>query len=381
MTNKESIQKIKAEIKEGMRLTKCKKCGCMGETLDKLLASFSLIKIKESSELIQNIKAWLKKMKPVKYACIGCEHCFPAAAMNILTENFASLTQPASLCCNFKVKEDIWPPVAGEYFAICKGSSCPVAVSTLASVALAETLAKMRPEGLCIVGKTETENIGIDKIIKNTITNPAIRYLIVAGQDSIGHYSGKTLLSLLEKGVNENMEVIESCGRRPILRNVTISEIETFREQVRVVDMIGCEDTKKLITQINKLSKEAVVTCECEESYESISSIQISTAPKILVGEPKKLKMDKAGYFVVILSPEKKTIIVEHYAYDNKLLHIVEGKESPSIYFTIIENGWITELSHAAYLGRELAKAELSLKYGFKYIQDKASGKVEENTQ
>jgi len=34
-------------------------------------------------------------------------------------------------------------------------------------------------------------------------------------------------------------------------------------------------------------------------------------------------------------------------------------------------------LSHAAYLGRELAKAEFSLKYGFKYIQDKSPGKME----
>ena len=41
-----------------------------------------------------------------------------------------------------------------------------------------------------------------------------------------------------------------------------------------------------------------------------------------------------------------------------------------SIYKTIIENGWISQLSHSAYLGRELAKAELSIKYKFKYVQD-----------
>ncbi len=72
---------------------------------------------------------------------------------------------------------------------------------------------------------------------------------------------------------------------------------------------------------------------------------------------------------------------MEHYAYNNKLLHVIEGKDAPSIYSTIIENGWLTELSHAAYLGSELAKAELSLKHRFKYIQDKAAGKVEDNTE
>ena len=51
------------------------------------------------------------------------------------------------------------------------------------------------------------------------------------------------------------------------------------------------------------------------------------------------------------------------------------------VIFTFIENGWLRELSHAAYLGRELAKAAFSLKYGSKYIQDKALGKAEKNTE
>ena len=177
------------------------------------------------------------------------------------------------------------------------------------------------------------------------------------------------------------MKVIESPGRRPILKNVSLSEVESFRKQVQVIDMIRCEDTKMIIDKIDELSEKVMSTCECKECSEPASSIQISSAPKILASSPKKLKMDKAGYFVVIPSLEKKIIVVEHYAYDNKLLHIVEGKDAPSIYLTIIENDWITELSHAAYLGRELAKAELSLKHGFKYIQDKAPGKVENNTQ
>jgi len=42
------------------------------------------------------------------------------------------------------------------------------------------------------------------------------------------------------------------------------------------------------------------------------------------------------------------------------------------IYWTIIENGWVCEMSHAAYLGKELTKAEMSMKLGFKYVQDKA---------
>jgi tetrahydromethanopterin S-methyltransferase subunit A len=71
-------------------------------------------------------------------------------------------------------------------------------------------------------------------------------------------------------------------------------------------------------------------------------------------------------------SKKNSTILVEHYSYDNKLLRKIEGKNGRDIYFTIINNKWVTELSHAAYLGKELIKAELSIKKGFKFVQDGA---------
>ena len=54
------------------------------------------------------------------------------------------------------------------------------------------------------------------------------------------------------------------------------------------------------------------------------------------------------------------------------LLHVVEGTTARALYLTIVANQWVSELSHAAYLGKELAKAELALQYGFKYVQDAA---------
>jgi tetrahydromethanopterin S-methyltransferase subunit A len=63
---------------------------------------------------------------------------------------------------------------------------------------------------------------------------------------------------------------------------------------------------------------------------------------------------------------------VEHYAYDNTLLRHIEGANARALYLTIIQNGWVSELSHAAYLGKELAKAELALTQGLPYVQDGA---------
>ena len=94
-----------------------------------------------------------------------------------LTRRFAST----------KGRKREWPFVPGKYFV--NAPSAPVAVTTLGSVELAAEVAKFPPDGLCIVGKVETENIGIEKIIKNILSNSAIRYLVCAGQEQIGRAS------------------------------------------------------------------------------------------------------------------------------------------------------------------------------------------------
>ncbi len=369
MAKKNPMSKIQSELQKGMSLQKCRKCGCMKETLENLLSSIPLLQAKGSSNLLKNIEHWLKQIEPTKYACLGCEHCYPAVAMNIFGQAFPE-SASESLRCAFEVREKTWPPVIGEFFVFCDGPGCPVAVSTLASVELAEKLAMIRPKELCIVGKTETENIGIEKVIKNTITNPTIRALLLAGKDSEGHYSGRTLLALWENGVDENMRVINSPGRRPILRNVSRQEVDIFRRQVKLVNMIGCEDEKTIVEKIKELSQEVITSRSCDECMEEIRPAQVVTVPVVQAQEPDKVEIDKAGYFVIIPQPEKSIITVEHYSYDNKLLRIIEGKDARSIYWTIIKNNWVSQLSHVAYLGKELMKAELSIRLRFKYVQD-----------
>lgn len=373
MTEKETLRKIRNELKSGIRLHKCRKCGCMKNALVDFRRALPLLKSGERPRPARAVKAWLAEMKPIEYACLGCKHCFGAEAANALAEAFPTGGQPAPKVSP-RARKDAWPPEPGEYFSFPKSLGRCVAVSSLASTALPEVMAKLKPEGLAIAGKTETENTGIDKLIRNTITNPAIRYLIVAGSESDGHFSGRTLLALSEKGVDQDMRVVGSPGKRPILKNVSSAEVEAFRKQVRVVDMIGCGNARLIADKIAELAKKKAPVCGCAEC--SAPVVRLPVIPQIKAGIPKTLKMDKAGYFVVIPSGRGGVMIVEHYGYDNKLLHVIEGKDAPSIYSAIIDKGWLSELSHAAYLGRELARAELSLKYGFTYVQDKAPGKI-----
>jgi len=357
-----TVSRIISELKKGISFAKCRKCGCMKEVLENLQLSQDFEK---ESKLI---KKWQKEMEDIKYSCLGCKYCYAAVAMNIFNSTFHNSARTQFTNDELKNRELNWPMIAGEYFAFCKGEGCPVAVSTLGSINLAETLAQRRPKDLCIVGKTETENIGIEKIIINTITNPTIRILIVAGKDSEGHYSGRTLLSLWKNGVDKNMRVIDSPGVHPVLKNVTREEIEFFRKQIKMVDMIGCEEPDIILRKINELARE--VTCLCSSvKYDTPS---VSIIQKYEAEEPAKIMMDPLGYFVIIPDYEKNIITVEHYSYDNKLQHIIQGKDARSIYYTIIKNDLISQFYHAAYLGKELEKAELSIKMRFKYVQDSA---------
>ncbi len=50
--------------------------------------------------------------------------------------------------------------------------------------------------------------------------------------------------------------------------------------------------------------------------------------------------------------------------------NIVRGKTAENVYSKIVEMRLVTRLDHAAYLGSELAKAEVAMKTGKEYIQD-----------
>jgi tetrahydromethanopterin S-methyltransferase subunit A len=324
------------------------------------------------AELSHIAVEFLGEMRQIQYDCLGCDPCYAAEVQNSFLHAFPSLANAAAnLSCEFgSSKAENWPPILGEYFIL--DSAAPVAVSTLGSVGLAQTLVNRKPFGLAIVGKTETENIGLDKIIKNTITNPAIRFLLIAGEEVDGHFAGQTLLALLDDGVDSHGRIKGAKGKHPVLRNVSPEEIESFRAQITAVDMIGCVDAAEIGAKIGELVKTIPEPCGCGQCG-CESTVEIASTPAILVQKSEGVvRMDKAGYFVIIPLRDKRRINLEHYDYNHTLLRVLEGDSAADIYKAIINNGWVTELSHAAYLGKELAKAELSLDFGFEYLQDGA---------
>jgi tetrahydromethanopterin S-methyltransferase subunit A len=276
-----------------------------------------------------------------------------------LTRTFAST----------KRKKAQWPFVLGKYFVI--DSAAPVAVTTLGSVDLAEKVSSFPPDGLCIVGKVETENIGIEKIIKNVISNPAIRYLICAGDEPPKHLTGATIMALFQNGVDGQNRIVGSPGMRPILPNTSPEEIDQFRRQVEPIDMIGCRDVTDIHKQIAELAT-AIPKASLKGFRPAVSQDQQEEVECVMAEgtDPMRIKLDRAGYFVINI--ENNTLLVEHYDYKEKLLRIIEGDDARSIYLTIVRNGWISRLDHAAYFGRQLARAEHSIQEAIDYVQDGA---------
>jgi len=92
----------------------------------------------------------------------------------------------------------------------------------------------------------------------------------------------------------------------------------------------------------------------------------------------KDWKMDPKGYFLIVVNRKKNFIQVGYCKFTrlgnapiNDMVAIVKGQTAIEIVNTLIREKFISTLQHAADMGIELHKAELSLKYGLRYIQDK----------
>ena len=141
--------------------------------------------------------------------------------------------------------EDPWPPVRGDYQV--GNANAGVAVVTLAS--------SIFPKGAAICGQCKTENLGVEKIVANVISNCNIRILILCGAESKGHLPGNTIMALHKNGIDEQGRIIGSKGAIPFIQNLPAQAIARFQSQVELVDCIGLEDIEQIEEQISRYSR------------------------------------------------------------------------------------------------------------------------------
>lgn len=82
---------------------------------------------------------------------------------------------------------------------------------------------------------------------------------------------------------------------------------------------------------------------------------------------------DPSGYLVVH-ADSRRLLVIEHYRNDGLLTAVIEAATATDGYTSVLAAGLVSRLDHAAYLGRELARAERALRAGTRYQQDAAPG-------
>lgn len=370
MEIKKDLNELLSEAEKISQIEKCRTCQCFYDMLFEFREV--LKKEKTDGEIAARLEEIMKHSE-VTHNCLGCDPCYPVPLSNLLSEMTGGLSASCGPVCkptSIKLMRlaPSWPVEQGEYIIGRKTS--PVAISTLGSDDLPEALtSQLGKERFAIIGKTHTENIGIEKIIKNTVTNPDIRFIILAGKDTRGHMPGQSLASLLTHGVNHEKRIIEAKGQRPVLKNLEFAEIEHFRAQVEILDLIGVEDLSQI--------QDSVIACEKKNPDRFDRTLTLKKIEKIEEQPPKKLILDPSGFFIIYPKKEENRIYLEHYRADGTLNEIIHGEDPILIASTAIERNLVSRLDHAAYLGRELEKAYLSMCYGFQYVQDSAPGKLE----
>ena len=187
-----------------------------------------------------------------------------------------------------KTIADTWPIVKGDYTT--GNPESRIAVVTLAS--------HINPlPQAAIWGSAKTENLGVEKIIVNIISNSNIRYILVCGAESRGHLAGHSLLAIHANGIDEQGRIIESEGAIPFIENISIEAVTRFQQQVILLDRIGLIDSKEILKLVNKYKDkgeaypdEPIVVCSQKKKR---SSFTVPVSGDVIVSE--EFVMDTAA--------------------------------------------------------------------------------------
>lgn len=136
-------------------------------------------------------------------------------------------------------------PIKQEYYF---GTAKELAICTLSSMGLLEEISKSDVMNeVAIAGRLLSENRGIDMIIRFAIEHPDLKRVIVCGKEVKGHRAGQALLALARNGIDNKGRILGALGPYPVLKSQA-KDVDIFRRQVEITDMIGTVDIHTLIT-------------------------------------------------------------------------------------------------------------------------------------
>ena len=258
-----------------------------------------------------------------------------------------------------------WPEIEGTY--VVGDPAAPIAVCVLTSTELMSPLAAT--PGVAIAGEVQTANLGLECIVLNIVANPAIRFLLICGRESRLFRPGQSLAALVENGVDAGGQVRGALGHEPVLRTVPAEAVDRFRSQVELVDWTGEHDLTELRRRVASLAQRRPSSLPAPD--EGMHVAKADFVPILPGGRREPLRYDPKGYFVITVDRPADQIVVRHYRPDHTPAHEMRGRNGSSMFLGLIRQRLVSQLSHAGYLGAELAKADAALRLGLRYAQDR----------
>jgi len=134
------------------------------------------------------------------------------------------------------------------------GNGDSIAVCTLSSINLLKKISKDNiMEKVVIAGRLFSENKGIDSLVAFCATSLSLKYLLICGRDTKGHYPGDALINLMVNGVDARGRIVNTIAPHPYL-TLDTGLIDKFRSRIELIDMRDCYDLDEIRHKINKIN-------------------------------------------------------------------------------------------------------------------------------
>ena len=156
-----------------------------------------------------------------------------------------------------------------------------------------------------------------------------------------------------------------------MLSNVPLERIATFREQVELVDRTGELDPRVVERDVQALLARDPGPFGARQPEDATALAEEPAFVPIRPGGRRApLIYDPSGFFVITLDHARGEIVLRHYWPDHRPAHEMRGRSAEPMLLGLLRAQLVSQLSHAGYLGAELAKAEAALRLGLRYEQD-----------
>lgn len=258
-------------------------------------------------------------------------------------------------------RPDKWPFVPGRYHVI--DDTAPVIVVMPDNEALADTLAALSVQGLCMISPTCRSASDVEKLTRNVEANLAVHCILLVGGEEGREYPAVEAFCAIfdgDEGISEKARRI-AHGARGKLKAFDFAALQ---KRVHVVNMLDCVEIDKVVSGIIKHGSEGQRPDAgfLVQGHDTTLGVQRVIAPTSISHDYQN---DKAGRYII--GTDKQSIVVEHYNSKGELLRLVQGATARDLCIMLIRNGWVSRLDHAAYLGRELMLAEIAVQQGVPY--------------